>query len=190
MKRKILLVDDEEIIRLSLGRDLAEAGYAVTAAVDGEEALARLQAEPFELVITDLLMEGMDGLELLARLKESRPEVGVMILTGYGHLDSAIEALRLGADDYLLKPYRFAELNLRLEVCLAKQALKEKLRAYENILPVCSVCKNIRDDQGREPGSGDWLGMEEYLARKAGLRASHTYCPVCFEAACRELSKP
>ncbi|MDZ7641678.1 MAG: response regulator [Desulfurivibrio sp.] len=183
----VLVVDDEELIRASLALDLTEAGYQVATAADGDEALASFADSGYDLVITDLLMEGLDGLELLRRLREQQPGIGVIILTGYGALPSAIEALRLGADDYLLKPYNFEELQVRMEICLEKRALKKRLKAYEDILPVCSICRKIRDDEGREPGSGPWLSMERYLARKAGIRSSHSYCPECFEAAKREL---
>lgn len=188
-KPRVLLVDDEDLIRASLALDLAEAGYQVTAAAGGEEALARFAEVGFDLVITDLLMEGMGGLELLRRLREMAPEVGVIILTGYGALPSAIEAIRLGADDYLLKPYKFEELQVRVDICLEKRALKKRLKLYEDILPVCSVCRKIRDDEGREPGTGPWLSMEQFLGRKAGIRSSHSYCPICFEAAKKELEK-
>ncbi|MDF1614745.1 response regulator [Desulfurivibrio dismutans] len=186
-KAKILLVDDEDLIRASLAMDLVEAGYAAKAASGGEEALDMFRRGDFELVITDLLMEGMDGIELLRALRSEAPEVGVIILTGYGALPTAIEAIRLGADDYLLKPYQFEELQIRLDICLEKRALKKRIKAYEGILPVCSVCRKIRDDEGREPGSGPWLSMEQFLAQKAGLRSSHTYCPHCFEQVTKDM---
>lgn len=186
-KKKIMLVDDEDLIRASLALDLTEAGYHVEAAASGDKALQRFTPGAFDLVITDLLMEGMDGLELLRRLREAEPEIGVIILTGYGALPSAIEAIRLGADDYLLKPYQFEELQVRVHICLERRALKKRIKLYEDILPVCAVCRKIRDDEGREPGSGPWLSMEQYLSRKAGMRPSHSYCPICFEAAKKEL---
>lgn len=183
----ILLVDDEDLIRASLAVDLQGAGYKVEVASGGVEALELFEQRLFDLVITDLLMEGMGGLELLRCLRERAPEVGVMILTGYGDLSTAIEAVRLGADDYLLKPYQFDELQVRVDICLEKRALKKRIKLYEDILPVCSVCRKIRDDEGREPGSGPWLTLEQYLGNKAGIRSSHSYCPKCFEAAKREL---
>lgn len=167
-KKTVLLVDDEEVIRFTLGRDLEEAGYAVTRVADGKEGLSRLRKRHVDLVITDLLMEGMDGIEVLRACKEIDPEVCVVILTGFGDLSSAIDAVRHGADDYLLKPYDFDDLVLRLSRCLERRELQKKVQAYEEILPVCCICKKIRDDAGKEHGAGDWLTVEEYSAKRRG----------------------
>jgi DNA-binding NtrC family response regulator len=179
-RKSILLVDDEEIIRHTLRRDIKEMGYGATAVGDGEAALAALQEHYYDLVLTDLCMEGISGLEVLKGAKARDPEIGVIILTGFGDISSAIEALRGGADDYLLKPYAFEDLALRLGNCLEKQELKKRLKVYEDILSICSVCKKIRNDTGQEPGNGDWLSIDEYMRRAAGLRMSHGYCPECY----------
>ena len=158
-RKNILLVDDEEIIRRTLSRDIEEIGYGVTAVADGETALAGLRERYYDLVLTDLRMEGISGIEVLKEVKARSPEIGVIILTGFGDISSAIEALRNGADDYLLKPYAYEELATRLQNCLEKLELKKRLKVYEDILPICSVCKKIRNDKGQEPG----------------------YCPDCYE---------
>jgi len=186
-KPRILVVDDEEIIRATLSRDLAEAGFDVATAFDVASALDYLRQEPVDLVITDLVMEDGDGIELLKGVRTLRPEVSVMILTGFGDLNSAIEAVRHGADDYLLKPYTFEDLARRVHRCLDQQEMARRIRLYEDILPVCCMCRKIRDDEGREPGTGPWMSMEEYLARKAGVSPSHSYCPECLEKAARDL---
>jgi DNA-binding NtrC family response regulator len=179
-RKNILLVDDEEIIRRTLRRDIEEIGYGATAVGDGETALALLQERYYDLVLTDLRMEGISGIEVLKGVKARSPDIGVIILTGFGDISSAIEALRSGADDYLLKPYAYEDLALRLRNCLEKQELKKRLKIYEDFLPICAVCKKIRNDKGKEPGSGDWLSIEEYLRRETGVLASHSYCPDCY----------
>jgi len=179
-KKKILLIDDEAIILLSFSNELEQAGYDVTTAASGEEALARLKDGRFDLIITDLLMEGVDGIKVLQEAKKLDPTTGVFILTGYANITSAIEALRLGADDYLLKPCDLDELIMRMSHCFEKQALHRKVKFYENILPVCMYCKKIRDDTGTEPGKGKWLRMEEYLLLRSGNSVSHGCCPECF----------
>lgn len=185
----ILLVDDEEIIRETLRRDLEEGGYEVITAENGEKAVKLVRKHHVDLVVTDLMMEGMDGIEVLKKAKEQDPEVCVVILTGFGDLASAIGAVRYGADDYLLKPYDFNDLQLRISRCLEKQELQRRIKIYEEILPICSVCRKIRDDCGKEHGSGDWLSMEEYFSRRTGVKPSHSYCPVCFKKAEKEIMK-
>ncbi len=177
---KILLIDDEEIIRLSLQQDLQDEGYEVDTAEDGEPAL-EMFGNGYDLIITDLMMEGVDGMTVLKKAREANPQQAVFILTGYGELDSAINALRLGAADYLLKPYHYDELLLRVKNCLENQELRKRITLYEDILPICSSCKNIRDDENCEPGLGKWLTMEQYFYRKMDLKPSHGYCPECYK---------
>ena len=177
--KKILLVDDEESIRTSFRKDFEHEGYKVTTAASGEEAIMKIRDTHFDLVITDLSMPGIDGIGVLQEVKKLNPDIGTMILTGYGDMTSAIEALRLGADDYLLKPCDADELLLRAARCLEKQEALRKIKLYENILPVCSVCKKIRDDSGTEYGKGNWKLLEEYLEINVGLDVSHGMCPEC-----------
>lgn len=181
MDKSILLVDDEEVIRKSFGEDLSDGGYTVSTAESGEAAIEKLKNNHFNLVVTDLMMEGINGLQLLKEVKEVDPEIVVIILTGFGDMTSAIEALRLGADDYLLKPCKTEELLIRISRCLERQEANRKIKFYENILPVCMYCKNIRDDTGTEQGKGKWLKMEEYIFHKSGTDISHGVCPVCYE---------
>ncbi|MBA3004856.1 MAG: response regulator [Desulfurivibrio sp.] len=186
-RKNILLVDDEELIRRTLQRDIEEMGYGATAVADGETALGALHELHYDLVLTDLRMEGISGLEVLTGAKSRNSDIGVIILTGFGDISSAIEALRSGADDYLLKPYAFEDLALRLRNCFEKQEMKKRLKAYEDILSICSVCKKIRNDKGKEPGAGEWVSIDAYMRKEAGLRMSHGYCPDCYGEFMREM---
>ncbi len=178
MPYSILLVDDEEIIRRTLSLDLKDAGYEVTQAASGEEAIARLKERKFEMVITDLMMEGLDGIQVLKEGKKEHSALLVLILTGYGSLTTAIDALRLGASDYVLKPYDKDEILLRITNCLEKMELKKKVELYENVLPLCCMCKKIRDG---EPGKGKWLDIDAYLLKNANVGIDHGYCEECRE---------
>ncbi len=189
MTRKIMLVDDEEVIRKALGMDLSLKGYEIITAARGEEALNKLVEDPCDLVITDLAMPVMDGIKVLKKVKEVSMEIGVIILTGFGDLNSAIDALRVGADDYLLKPCDSEELVLRIEKCLSKMEALQKIRIYEKILPVCCGCGLIRDDSIEGKGRGEWLRGDQYIARKTGTSLSHTYCPECYARAVDNLDK-
>lgn len=116
----ILLVDDDAALRQSLTYILRKAGYGVTAAAGPEEGLQALKAGPFDLILTDLRMPGMDGLDFLKSLREDHPSTPVIILTAHGGLNTAIEAMRHGASDYLLKPVKPNELLARLTTVLSK----------------------------------------------------------------------
>jgi len=178
-KYSILLVDDDPAIREGTGQYLEEIGYQIRLAESGEKAIDMLKAEPCDLIITDLVMEKVDGIQVLKIAKELHPETMGIVLTGFGDMTTAIEALRLGIDDYLLKPCSPQELELRVSRCFERLELNRKIKSYEKILPLCCVCKSIRDDTGREPGTGAWMELEEYVWRRAGLAPSSTYCPAC-----------
>lgn len=128
MQKKILLVDDEILILKTLQADLEQSGYMVGAVDNGAAALVELTNHTYHLVITDLMMDNIDGIELITRLRKQGTDIPVIIITGHSELKTAIEALRLGAADYLHKPYDHEELLLRIKNCLEKEELKEKVR--------------------------------------------------------------
>lgn len=117
-KQKILVVDDDPHI-VELNYDiLASEGYKITKALSGERALKELEGEKFDLVVTDLNMGKVGGISVLKRAKELDPETKVIITTGNMDIHYAIDALRLHADDYLLKPFDISELLDRVSQCL------------------------------------------------------------------------
>jgi len=176
---KILLVDDDPFILQSIASALEQEEYYVATAGNGKKAIELLEENNFDLVLTDLVMDPIDGIGVLKSVKEKNSDTMVIILTGFGDLISAIDALRLDADDYLLKPCEPEELSFRISSCLEKLELKRKVSAYETLLPVCCVCKSIRDDAGRDVGAGEWISVEEYLLTKSKIAISPTYCPEC-----------
>lgn len=103
-RAKILVVDDEPAIRSGLSTVLDSAGYSVDAVDSGEAALAYLETHTVDLALLDIRMSGMSGVDLMQEIKKRWPHTAVILLTGYGSLDSAIAAVKAGADDYLLKP--------------------------------------------------------------------------------------
>ena len=117
----ILLIDDEKILLEAVSDDLKESGYEVTTAESGEEGLKSFELIRHDLVIIDLKMESMDGLEVSRKIKELNSETPVMILTGYGSMETAIEALRLDLDDYVLKPVNRDDLFEKINQCLGKK---------------------------------------------------------------------
>ena len=115
MTFRILVVDDEPAIRAELEEALQEAGFATQGAGNGNSAAGLAQQQSFDLCLSDVRMPGSGGIDLLRRLTEASPETMVMLMTAHGDLDTAIEALRLGAVDYLLKPFRHEELIAKVQ---------------------------------------------------------------------------
>jgi YesN/AraC family two-component response regulator len=175
----ILLVDDDPFILEGIGSDLESQGFALTEANSGDRALELLAAQKFDLVITDLVMENVDGIQVLKGAKTLHPDTMVIILTGYGNMASAIEALRHEADDYLLKPCESTEMLHRIHQCQEKADLRQKLKLYQKLLPMCCVCKKIRDDRHAEPGRGKWVEVEQFIHDRANLDITSSYCPDC-----------
>lgn len=120
---KILIVDDERSMRDVLSIMLKRAGYSVTTAADGEEAVALIGKEIFDLVITDLKMTKVGGLEVLKAVKEVSPDTVVLVITAFASTESAVEAMKLGALDYLTKPFQIDEVKLIIRNALEKRRL-------------------------------------------------------------------
>ncbi len=114
-KTSIMIVDDEEIIRESFLHWFEKLGHQVEAAASGLETLKKLEKSPFDVLFVDIKMPGMDGIELLGKVKEEYPETIVVIITAYGSIETAVKAMKMGATDYLLKPFKPEQLSLVLE---------------------------------------------------------------------------
>jgi len=188
-QKSILLVDDERLILHSLSRDLARENFEVTAATSGEEGIARIDDDYFDLVITDLLMPGLDGFQVLKAAKLRNMLTMVIILTGYADQKASVDALRLDADDFLEKPCDTDEILYRISNCFTKQELQKKMILHENILVVCSYCKKIRDDRIGELGKGLWYRLEEYIIKAKWGKISHGCCPDCFVEQIRKIKQ-
>jgi DNA-binding NtrC family response regulator len=102
---KILVIDDEDIVRISVSRALAPEGYEIKTVKDGSEGMKQLEQEEFDLVLTDLKMPNMDGIEVLSNIKNRWPKTDVVIVTGYQTVETAVKAIKLGAADYIEKPF-------------------------------------------------------------------------------------
>lgn len=188
-KYNLLLVDDDPFILEGIGEDLESRGYQVTRVNSGEKAVEMLQRISFDLVITDLVMERTDGIQVLKISKEIDATVMVIILTGFGDMLSAIEALRNQADDYMLKPCESSEMFFRVERCLEKLELARRIQLYQKILPMCCVCKKIRVDSGTSAGRGEWVPVEQFIHERAQLEITSSYCPECARRTLHEFIK-
>ncbi len=198
MSDKILIVDDEKFIRDSLELFLQEEGYKTDTAADGEEALRKISSESFDVVITDLNMPKLDGIELIRKAANIAPESYFIIMTAYASVKTAIEALREGAFDYLLKPVEFDDVLLRVKrlseykkIGLENKYLKQKNSSetgFHNIIGKSEAMKKVFDTVSRVAATNSNVlvigksGTGKELIAKAihynGLRKDKIFLPV------------
>jgi len=152
MPAKILVVDDEKPIRDSLKLILDEEGYSTTVASDGEDALQRLQEDVYDVVITDIKMPRMDGMQLLESASKISPETFFIIMTAYASVKTAIDSLRQGAYDYLIKPVEFDDVILRVN-----RLIEFKKLAAEN--------KSLRQRISLDTGFTNLIGRSEPMKK-------------------------
>jgi DNA-binding NtrC family response regulator len=132
--RRLLIVEDEPILRITMGDALRKEGWVVDVAEDGSKGLQLFERHLHDLVLSDLLMPGMDGIELLRRIKAIDSETTVVIITAHGTVDTAVEAMRQGAADFITKPFSMMQLILRLNAVCSFQLLKEQnIRLQEQL---------------------------------------------------------
>jgi DNA-binding NtrC family response regulator len=144
--RSVLIVDDEPNMRWVLGKALEQAGYTITVAEGGDEAVAALTRVPADLVLLDLKLKGEDGLTVLRRLRERRPDLVVMLLTAYGTVATAVEAMQLGAADFLRKPFDVEEVTFKVARALERRAMQQelaRLAAVQRAAPALA-CSTVR----------------------------------------------
>lgn len=196
MKKKmsIMVVDDENIVRESLYHWFVKSGHTVDTAATGFEALEKLERIPFDILFVDIKMPGMDGIELLGKVKSSYPDTIVIIITAYGSIESAIKAMKAGASDYLLKPFKPDYLSLVLEKVTRQQKLTEeynylkghieRITRFENIIgqsPPMQEIFNIIPDIAESDASilitGETGTGKELIARAIHAKSPRAHCP-------------
>ena len=133
-QERILIIDDEGEMRELLAKVLEKNGYQVTAAADGGHALDLLEKEPMDLVVTDVRMPGMDGMEALKAIKELNPDTGVIVMTAFGSIDQAVQAVKEGAHDYISKPFKIDEMLLTIRNALEERRLRREVTALRHEL--------------------------------------------------------
>lgn len=156
MGARILVVDDQKNMRTTLRVLLRGLGHQVEEAGSFEEASKILEASAFDVVLTDLRLGQPDGIAVLARAKELRPETEVIVMTAFGTIDSAVEAMRLGAHDYIQKPFSESEMTLRLDRALEKGAMYRELR---------NLTAELRERYGLEQIVGKSALLKDLLMR-------------------------
>ncbi|MFH1135357.1 MAG: response regulator [Pseudomonadota bacterium] len=199
-KNPILIVDDEKNIRLTMSQSLEPLEFPIRTAVNGEEALRMLGEGVFGLVFLDLKMPGMDGLEALRRIKDGWPKTRVIVITAHGTIESAVEAMKLGAVDFIQKPFSPGEIRELATRVLEREALDEKnADDYFSLIELAkrhitdrafSVARDaVRKAIAADPGQpeaynllgalleikGDWLEGQKFY--RAALEIDPTFRP-------------
>ena len=170
---RILVVEDESRIADFIRRGLESAGYSVDLAPDGGDALEKVHATEYDLIILDLMLPDIDGLRLLERLRNRRSSSSVMILSACDAVDDRVKGLELGADDYLVKPFAFVELLARVRALLRRgQPTPEKLQVGDLQLD-CIRRKVTRGGENIELAPKEF-SILEYLMRNRGRPLSRT----------------
>ena len=154
---RILVVDDETAARSALTELLREEGYEVQSAGDGFKALGRLEGWTPQIVITDLKMPGMDGIQLMEKLRERIADVSVVVMTAFGTVESAVEAIQQGADDYLTKPLHLGQLLVVVERVLSHRALRQET-------------ERLRDELARRDGVDTVHDYDNLIGRSRAFR--------------------
>jgi two-component system response regulator AtoC len=152
MSGRVLLVDDDSAMGEMVGDRLARRGFEAICCCSAEEALARLGAEDFDVLVTDVMMPGASGLELCVRAAELRPALPILIVTAFGSVETVVSAIRAGAHDFLHKPFEVEELVLRIDAAMRHRTLREELN-------------RLRDATARGEGFGELLGESAPMLR-------------------------
>jgi DNA-binding response OmpR family regulator len=139
--KSVLIVDDEKNIRLTLSQALQILQLETDTAANGEEALTKLKEKEFGLILLDLKMPGMDGMEVLQRVREFRPDIRVIILTAYGTVESAVEAMKLGAVDFIQKPFSPEEIRALVSRVMDREKIEgQKTVDYGTSIELAKRC--------------------------------------------------
>jgi two-component system alkaline phosphatase synthesis response regulator PhoP len=156
--KRILVVEDDPGLQLTLGDRLSREGYTVQIAGTGEEALDRARAEAFDLVLLDVMLPKMSGFDVCVELRQSGADVPVLMLTARGQLSDKLAGLKLGADDYLVKPFEMAELLARIEARLRRTAARPAAHVHR----FADVRVDTRTSTVEREGNAVVLSAKEY----------------------------
>ncbi len=160
MKLKILIADDEEITLKHLTYALQKDGYDVSAVKNGLDALKKIEAEEFDVLIADIKMPGMDGIALLSTVKDKYPAVDVIIITGFGSIESAVNAMSKGATDYITKPFNLDELGVKIKKIEEKKRLEK-----ENIALKVSLNPRLPSSEKNTVGGFSFIAKSKVMRR-------------------------
>jgi len=145
MNNRLLLIDDELEIRELAADFFSDAGYLIDLATCGNESIAMMEKQNYDVVITDLMMPNGNGEQVVSWVMQNKPYMGVIVMTGYGSVESAVRLMKMGAADYVLKPFMLDELKLVIERCISNLGLKEENRLLQEAYAKMYEVKNMKE---------------------------------------------
>ncbi len=141
VNKKVLIIDDEKNIRMTLRKSLEKAGYEVETAINGEDGLEKFGEEKYPVIILDMKLPGINGIEVLRRINEQEHQSKIIMITGYGSIDTAVEAMKQGAVDYLRKPFKTGEILEIVGEVFARFELEEREKEAEGFKEYLNLAK-------------------------------------------------
>lgn len=180
--KSVLIADDSAAVIYLVTSLLESGGYDVTAVENGKEALKKLIGTKCDAVVTDLKMPEMDGVQLIREIRRRDHYLPIVVLSGIGNIDIAVEAMREGADDFVRKNTEDLGQTLLfvIERAIERKDAERRLEIYESILPICMHCKRIRYKPDKRQEA--WITIEEYFGyKRSGIDFSHGICPECLK---------
>jgi DNA-binding response OmpR family regulator len=165
---RLLLVEDSQRLQRSLGLGLRRLGYAVDVTGDGRQGLSLAQDNDYDVIILDLMLPGLDGLGLLRRLRESGGETHVLVLTARDTVEDRVRGLETGADDFLVKPFAFAELVARIQALVRRRHGRKNPRLRMGALEIDTATRTVRREGTALPLTLRDYTLLEYLSTRPG----------------------
>lgn len=179
VRGSILVVEDEKPLRENLLSLLKSLGYTVSGVGSVGEGVERLKEQKFELIVTDIKLPGGSGLELIEHVQKHSPEIMVVVITGYGTLDTAVQAMRMGAQDYIQKPFDFDLLRLTVERVLEKVELRHRIEEeHQKVLEYARDLEKANEDLKESQGAVIARERAEAIAQLAGATAHELNQPL------------
>ncbi len=171
----ILAVDDNCGNLQILAEILEKSGYEVALAISGEEAINFVKNEKPDIILLDVMMPQTDGYMVARSIKDDTDNINIPIifLSAKNESNDIVKGFECGGVDYVTKPFHKEELLARIKVHLELKRAREEILTLKGILPICSHCKSIKDDENR------WIPLEQYIKKRSGANFTHGLCPDC-----------
>ena len=169
----ILVIDDNADVLINMRHIFEDEYFLVTTASSGEEAINLLKTSHFDLILTDMIMGKLGGIDVLKAAKADDNHIKVIAFTGRASVPMVIEAIRSGIDDFIEKTSDIQEVIFRIRKAYETGQLEYKIQFYEQFLAICAQCRKIRDDSGVAPGNGEWKDLETFMEERANIELTH-----------------